>query len=513
MSLSLVDVAGASFRTDEQSDALNTEFMGRLGMRKRYLPARLAIARSLALPSSAPAMGDSWDPGKVIKGDTLFGTGASLSAWVALIVQREGRSNLTIKELQGLVASHWRRGLSLLNADWDQAAQDPAKFIRRLVDAAELPSIPGNLRTPNAAELDAVFADREIVVPVGEVGEEVSSGEPFTWSVNGKGGSPHSAIMGGSGSGKTVTAAAMLKAIREQAPVPLLAFDFKGDLAEFKGTRGDGTTLGQAFQANVIEPPRVAIPLDVLSVKATDDIGFNEAATRFRDSFSRLKGAGLGARQKGLVLEAALRAFKQKRPCELTDILDAMRDVYAEQELKPDGALTQMEELCRFPLFSPQMSPGEFFRQSWIIKLPPNVPETSRTIIVNLVLDALDQYLNGLPDAESGSDGARGLRIICMVDEAHQILGTKLPSLSRLIRMSRSKGGAIMLVSQSPDDFSGEEDEFLDQMGIVAAFATNAKQGSATRVLGKGANLTTLQQGQAYVRRRGDLGPKKVRAW
>jgi hypothetical protein len=53
-----------------------------------------------------------------------------------------------------------------------------------------------------------------------------------------------------------------------------------------------------------------------------------------------------------------------------------------------------------------------------------------------------------------------------MIDEAHQILGTKLPSLSRLIRMSRSKGGAVMLVSQSPDDFSGEDDEFLDNMGL-----------------------------------------------
>jgi hypothetical protein len=226
-----------------------------------------------------------------------------------------------------------------------------------------------------------------------------------------------------------------------------------------------------------------------------------------------LKGGRLGERQRGLVLEAALRAFKQKRPCQLSDIRDALKDIYAEQEVKADGALSQMDELCRFPLFVPQSSPGDFFRQSWIIKLPPNVPESSRSIIVNLVLDSLDQYLNGLPDAESGPDGARGLRIICMVDEAHQILGTKLPSLSRLIRMSRSKGGAIMLVSQSPDDFSGEEDEFLDQMGIVAAFATNAKQGSATRVLGKGANLTNLQQGEAYVRRRGDLGPKKVKAW
>ena len=97
-----------------------------------------------------------------------------------------------------------------------------------------------------------------------------------------------------------------------------------------------------------------------------------------------------------------------------------------------------------------------------------------------------------------------------MIDEAHQILGTKLPSLSRLIRMSRSKGGVVMLVSQSPDDFSGEDDEFLDNMGLVAAFATNAKPGAAARVLGKGANLTNLQTGQCFVRL--DKTTKKIKA-
>lgn len=70
-----------------------------------------------------------------------------------------------------------------------------------------------------------------------------------------------------------------------------------------------------------------------------------------------------------------------------------------------------------------------------------------------------------------------------------------------------------MLVSQSPDDFSGEDDEFLDQMGLVAAFATNAKPGSAARVLGKGVSLTTLQTGQAYIRRRGDMAARKIKAW
>jgi DNA sulfur modification protein DndE len=99
------------------------------------------------------------------------------------------------------------------------------------------------------------------------------------------------------------------------------------------------------------------------------------------------------------------------------------------------------------------------------------------------------------------------------VDEAHQILGAKLPSLANLIRMSRSKGGAIMLISQSPDDFSGEDDEFLSEMGLVAAFATNAPPKNATRILGKGANLSALQTGQCYAKKRGDQAAKRIKAW
>ena len=513
MSLSLVEVAGANFRTDELSDTLNTAFMGRLGMRKRYLPARLAISRSLAISAAPEPIGEGTEPGKAIKGDTLFGTGTALSVWVALVVQRAGDPKLDVRALISLVGAHWRRGLIHLDREWEQSGQDVAKFVKRLVEVAELPTTGRGLPQLGNGASGATFSNGRIDVPVGEIGEDVATKETIRWSVNGKGGSPHCAILGGSGSGKTVMAAAMLRAIRAKAPVPLLAFDFKGDLAGFKGTRQDGTALGEAFEAEVIEPPRMPIPLDVLSIRALDEIGIAEAASRFRESFARLKDSRLGDRQRTALHEAASRALSRERPCELRHIQDALVDVYAEHEMKEDGALSAMEEICRFPLFIPTLSPAEFFQKSWIIKLPPNVAADSRTIVVNLVLDALDQYLNSLIDAESSGDGSRGLRILCMVDEAHQILGTKLPSLSRLIRMSRSKGGAIMLVSQSPDDFSGEDDDFLDQMGMVAAFSTNAKPGSAARVLGKGVNLTTLQTGQAYVRRRGDLAARKIKAW
>lgn len=511
MSISLVEAAGANFRTDYDSDKLNTEFMGRLGMRKRYLPARLAISRSLAMNAPLVMRADELEPGKVIKGDTLFGTGTALSVWLALIVEKSEQPDMDTKQLITAVGAHWRRGLAKLDEEWEQSGEQLGAFVRRLVDVADLRQAGGRLLGGTGeSSAGETFSSGEIKVPLGEIGEDLATKEQVLWSLNGKGGAPHCAIMGGSGSGKTVMAAAMLRAIREQAPVPLLAFDFKGDLEDFTGTKGQ-TPLGEAFEAQVIEPPRMPIPLDVLSLAQRDQFGINEAALRFRESFSRLKGSKLGDRQRNYVHEAATRALSLENPCELNHIRDLLHEVYQEHEAKEDGATSTMDELCMFPLFEPTMSPAEFFQKSWIIKLPPNVPEDSRMIVVNLLLDALDQHLNGLVDADTGTDGARGLRILCMIDEAHQILKTKLPSLSRLIRMSRSKGGAVMLVSQSPDDFSGEDDEFLDNMGMVAAFATNAKPSTATRILGKGANLTTLNKGQCYASV--DKNTKKIKAW
>lgn len=511
MSISLVEVAGANFRTDERSDALNTAFMGRLGMRKRYLPARLAISRSLSVSTQPDMDGEELEPGKAIKGDTLFGTGTALSVWVALIVERAGEKDVDVRRLVALVGAHWRRGLALLDKEWNHAGQDVAKFVKRLVEVAELPSSGRGPQRTSGTAIGATFSSGQINVPIGEIGEDTATKEKITWTLNGKGGSPHSAIMGGVGSGKTRTAVAMLRAIREQAPIPLLAFDFKGDLGT--DASGGGYHIDELFAAQTLEPPRAPIPLDVLSLASTSDIDIAEAASRFRDSFSRLKGSRLGDRQRTALHEAASIALGSESPCELRHIRDALVSVYADHEMKDDGAISTMQEICRFPLFHPTFCPAEFFQKSWIIKLPPNVAEDSRTIVVNLVLDALDQYLNSLVDAESNADGARGLRILCMVDEAHQILGSKLPSLSNLIRMSRSKGGSIMLISQSPDDFSGEDDEFLSEMGLVAAFSTNAPPRNAARILGKGANLGALQTGQCLVKRRGDPGARKIKAW
>ena len=510
MSFSLVEVAGANFRTDEESDALNTTFMSRLGMRKRYLPARLAIARSLAVESAPQCIPTDIDPGKSIKGDTLFGTGTTLSCWLTLIVERSGDKQLEIKGLLSLVAAHWRRGISLLDVEWQQAEGDLPKFVRRLVDVAELPT--SGRRFGDASPVGGdIFTSGMVSVPVGEISEDVTTRERVLWDLNGPGGSPHSAIMGGVGSGKTRTAAAILRSIRDQASVPLIAFDFKGDLGT--DAAGGGYHIDILFEANTLEPPRQPVPLNVLTLPSRDEIDVSEAALRFRESFGRLKGSRLGDRQRDALHEAASRALHRNDTCELRHIRDELVSVYEEREMKEDGAISTMREICRFPLFMPEQEATTFFQRSWIIKLPPKIAEDSRTIVVNLILDALDQHLNSMTDVLPAEDGSRGLRVLCMIDEAHQILGNKLPALSNLVRMSRSKGGAIMLISQSPDDFSGEDDDFLSEMGLVAAFSTNAPPRNAVRILGRGANLSTLQTGQCYTKQRGDQGAKKVQAW
>jgi len=452
--------------------------------------------------------------GRQIKGETLFGIGAELSAWLTLIIQHDGQQEIDINRLITLVSAHWRRGISKLDEDWKLADSNFEKFVRRLVEIAGLP-MAGALPS---APLDAFysgnqFAQGEIKVLLGELGKDASTGEEVTWSLNGRGHGPHSAIMGITGSGKTVMAATMLRAIRDQAPIPLLAFDFKGDLANFTSTNGQ-PSLGQAFEAQEIEPPRTPIPIDMLALADNDEISISQAAERFRESFSRI-GSNLGARQRGYVLDAAKKALtssiNSQTSCELHHIRDRLIEVYADASAIEDGALTTMKELCQYPLFHPDLTPDQFFQGSWIIKLPPALSQDSKLIVINLMLDALDQYLNSLVDTDLNPDGSRGVRILCMIDEAHQILKTKLPSLSRLIRMSRSKGGSVMLVSQTPDDFLGQEDEFLANMELVAAFTTTANPRAVTRVLGRGANLATLRRGECYARVGNSL--RKVKAW
>src|SRR6185312_8951716 len=204
--------------------------------------------------------------------------------------------------------------------------------------------------------------------------------------------------------------------------------------------------------------------------------------------------------------------LRTKHPAGLPDIARALVTEYRRRNRNPDELTSTMNDLTQFTLFEPRLTPDEFFRRSWIVNLPPETPSDVRRLVINLTLDALDRWINSLPEAPL-VEGRRAIRHVSLIDEAHVILASGLPALGNLVRMSRSKGGVTLLVSQSPNDFEGEDDAFLDNMGLILAFNTNAKAGPTVRIFGKGASLTALLPGEALCRIRTEAKTRRIVAW
>ena len=511
MTISVVNAINGSYRTTKTADAFCENLNKSLGYRVRYLPARLAIARSLSKMNTPEPIDEDDELARPIRGLQLFGEGDNPNAWIALIVQSAGRSDISQKDFQTLVAAHWHRGANLLAHDWKEAHEDLSKFVVRLAELANLPEgnplIQGkNTEVGTHGEGREAALTGEIRLPVGPLAEDTETRKPVVFPLNISGGSPHMAIMGGTNSGKTYTAITMLRKLATYGDIPFLAFDFKGDLSE---------KLAGDIGAEVISPPRQPVPLDVLTVNRDDDTGIVEAAGRIRGSISRIKITRFGGIQADALRQAiqhVLHARAEDHPPELEDVARALSAVYKRENRKSDELVATLNELTQLELFKPKMTPELFFSRSWIVRLPQDGTPEARRLIVNMTLDSLDRWLNALPDAPI-IEGRQSVRHVCLLDEAHVILRTRLPALYNLIRMSRSKGGVFILISQSPDDFEGQEEGFLDNMGLTLAFNTQAKPGPTKRIFGPGYSLVDMGIGEALCRIRAEAVTKHILAW
>jgi DNA sulfur modification protein DndE len=121
--------------------------------------------------------------------------------------------------------------------------------------------------------------------------------------------------------------------------------------------------------------------------------------------------------------------------------------------------VSSLNELTGLACFDPQMPAAQFFSQSWVISLQ-SVPEELKRLSILMILDATSVFI--LDQEESSAPGGfRVLRHLLILDEARKVLQEKkFESLVDLIRVGRSKGAAVMLLSQYPSDFDGAADDF-----------------------------------------------------
>ena len=469
--VTLEQVLLAGFQTSAEADRHTEQLRSSLGLSAKNRIARLAIGRSLA--EATYPTGNLDGSGRPIKGDVLFGLD-ELPLWVGLLFthlkKTDPRAVLTLSTLQDLVKRHWNRGISLLMEDWNEAGEDYNRFIDVLVRRrANLPETGGVSPVAKTTANDEAWevAARDPVPIVVDLGREVDTDEPFRWTVNGVGYSPHVAVMGQVGSGKTRTMLEMLAQVRKQSGAPIILLDLgKGDLAnrlDFIKTIG----------ARVLRVPEESIPLDIFHGSDESDLTASDSIMGFRDSFAKVMQSKAGAVQLESIKDALRPLFSRRKNISLADVAQAFREFYDDRELKTDSVISTISDLTERTIFQPEMSPSRFFSQSWIITFA-NAHDTQKNLAAYLLLDALNTFLKRTPEAPQDAKGHRAIRAVLAVDEARHLLASRHKALSDNIRLHRSKGLMVALASQSPDDYDGAGDDYLENIGLPICFKTNA---------------------------------------
>lgn len=509
MTLDLLELSKTDFRTTKAADEINTKFQNLLSLNHRYGPARLAMGLSLSQEDEPILSQEALeDMGKSIRGEYLFGTAAELATWTALIVERISMERPGKRDIQTAVAAHWNRGMELMWEAWKSKEQNFDQFLVHIMERAGLKAIGANMRIGGETGVVGEARAMPVELMIGDPSMDLATNQIITWKMNARGVSPHIAVMGTLGTGKTRLANGLMTQIKTQAPdCAFLVFDMgKGDLA-------NDHELVQSLGAQILSSPRAPIPLDVLHVPEKSDSAYLEAAKRFRDSLARASASRFGANQLDAVKDAALRALRRKTPTTIADVKDALIELYDEQKRKPDAVVSTLKDLCDYQLFTPIMGPEEFLARSWVLDVH-SADELTQKLVVYLVIDAVYTYLNRLNDSGMDADHNRALRLLVVVDEARKVLGYGHVSLLEIVRTARSKGGAVMFITQSPDDFAQEEDNFMSDIGLTIAFRTNAKPAGLKAVLGENVDLGGLPAGVCVTRlpeqRKGVL---RIKAW
>lgn len=443
---------------DEQAKEL------KLGFSANYQLARLAIGRSLGEADFPVAAPDA--RGRIIKGQQLFGNDGEELLWIGLLVtnlkQHLPKTPLTLDALQSMVRDHWHRGVSLLLDDWRDAEGRYEKFIEILVTRrAMLPE-----ENPEAGSGDETKDWIGGKGPVWlQLGQLLDENREARWLVNGQGYAPNIALMGQAGSGKTRTMLRLLEQAREQSGAPVILLDLgKGDLAS-------NTDLARRLDAEILRVPEQPIPLDMFH-RNEDTDNAAHVLQSFRDSFERAMTSKPGAVQLDAFREALRPLFAYQERITLPQIKQALDRHYGEHKMRTDSVIATINDLIQFNLFTPEQSPAGFFQKNWIITFG-NATDTSKKLAAFLLVDALHNYLKRCPEAPL-NEGHRALRLVLAVDEARPMLIGRHPGLSNLLRLHRSKGLCVMLASQSPDDYEGAADDYLEQIGLPVCFRTNA---------------------------------------
>jgi DNA sulfur modification protein DndE len=291
--------------------------------------------------------------------------------------------------------------------------------------------------------------------------------------------SHHIAIAGTTGSGKTELIKDILFQISQKTnhKMKFIFFDYKGE-----GQSEKLKPFLSHTKCEYINPLESSFEFNPLSfIHLSNEKYQNFHINSFVDAVAAIE-TKLGAKQKNLLKTIIGNSFEKKRKegkhPTLKDIFVELERYYDELKEKPDSLYAVMQDLSAGIFAEDFISKKDkIYENSLYVSLPEAMSEKLRQLCVFLTLKYLLSEFTSMDDVEPNEDRINPLRYIIVIDEAHIYLNNKNARsiLEQLLRVIRSKGVVVILLSQGPEDYYKPDFDFSSQIKIPLCLHIKSK--------------------------------------
>lgn len=273
------------------------------------------------------------------------------------------------------------------------------------------------------------------------------------------------AIAGMAGSGKTQLIKDILFQISENSNNQLkyIFFDYKGE--------GNATQLKQFLEKTNCE--YVDILNDGFKFNPLTSINLHEGERQkvfsikaFVDTIATFV-PNMGVSQKNILqtILSDLIEVKENIYPNITDLFHSIKEYYELTNTKPDTLFSAIKDLSS-GIFSNEISEN-IINKSIYLNLPPTLSDTLRQLCVFLLLRYFNFFFSSTNDTVP-IENIMPLRYVIIIDEAHVYLKNKnaRKALEDLLRLLRSKGVIVVMLSQGVEDYKTKDFDFASQVKL-----------------------------------------------
>lgn len=373
----------------------------------------------------------------------------------ALIKQREKVSDLEYDLRKAYYEDFIEIGAKLIS-DKLNRCKDKNTFILNLIRYS-IEGDKGNFESEN--KRSRVWASQTINVELGRDSNDNKIDITFNDSLNS---GYHMGIVGTTGSGKSQLALNITsQIINKSSNTNIIVFDYaKGDIAN------NGKYVSD-INAQVVDVLKDGIPFNPFNINNITDIKIEELKELIVST-----QPFIGPNQKMELYEIMKRTFNENEVVDFNILNKEVKDYYRGNNKEYNVLVELFHKISILGIFKNQSQADllNSFMESNIIFDLHNIDSTMsiKELVVFFILNKLYTEAIKLPDSNIDKEtGMREIRTVIVLDEGHNYLKAKNLILEKMLRELRSKGIAVVIITQAFTDFKTKSFDYSEMMNWV----------------------------------------------